>query len=172
MTTCKAQSVMDIFDECKKNNLYDGYAVFYTLPGIVWAKISNGGFVWRKADDEPAFEDILKARLFNTECEIHLWKDEDSEGLTRRCKKFDDLKSPTIEKKWLLLGKAVKSENAFSLMEEDKGGIGWIPLELKKGEYANIRVIHEMGYLGEHNQNATIQDFLFAGLGVYEEDEK
>jgi len=172
MTTCTAQSMTDIIEECNKNNINDGYALFYTLPGIVWAKINTGGFAWRKLDDEPAFEDILKARLFNTAGELHLWKNEDSKGLIGRCKKFDEVKSTNIEKKWLFLGKALKQENGFTLMEEDKGGIGWIPLEIDTGKYAGIRVIHEIGFTGEHEQNATIQDVLFAGLDVYREDEK
>ena len=172
MTECKVQSMRDIFDTCKENEIHQGYALFYTLPGIVWAKINQDGFQWQREADEPDFENIIKVRLFNNEREIHMWKDDALEGLTRRYKKFDDLKPPMIEKKWLLLGCAVNQEDGFSLMEEDKGGGGWIPLVLNKGEYASIRVIHEMGYLGEYGQNATIQDVLFAGLDVYEEDEK
>lgn len=163
---------MDILDKCKEHKIHEGVALFYTLPGLVWAKVSPDGFRWRRETDEPAFGDILKARLFNTECEIHLWKDDFSEELTGRCQTFNELKSKKIEKKWLLLGQAVKQEDGFSLMEEDKGGIGWIPLELNQGEYASIRVIHDMGFVGEHEQNATIKDVLFAGLDVYKEDEK
>jgi CRISPR-associated protein (TIGR03984 family) len=172
MTLFKVQSMMDILDKCKEYQIHEGVALFYTLPGLVWAKVNADGFRWRKETDEPPFGDILKARLFNNTCEIHLWKDDSQEGLIGRFQSFDKLESTKIEKKWLLLGQAVKQEDGFSLMEEDKGGIGWIPLELNQGEYASIRVIHDMGFVGEHEQNATIKDVLFAGLDVYKEDEK